>query len=80
MKKTFYFLVITSLAISVNAQFDAEKTPVITKSLSSDNIKSVLSETSGGNIFVTGINASEAKIEVYAVPNNTGKANYLKPR
>ena len=73
MKKTFFFLVIASLAISVNAQFDAEKTPVITKSLSSGNIKSVLSETSGGNIIVTGVNTSEARIEVYAVPNNYRK-------
>ena len=75
MKKTFFFLLLASLVVSANAQFNAEKTPVITKSLSSENIKSILSETSGGNISVTGVNASEAKIEVYAVPNNYRKNN-----
>lgn len=75
MKKTFILLLLTSLVISANAQFNAEKTPVITKSLSSENVKSILSETSGGNISVTGVNASEAKIEVYAVPNNYRKNN-----
>lgn len=68
-------MLLASLVISANAQFDAQKTPVITKSLSSENIKSILSETAGGNISVTGVNASEAKIEVYAVPNNYRKNN-----
>ncbi|MFC0771790.1 DUF4097 family beta strand repeat-containing protein [Terrimonas alba] len=75
MKKTFFFLMLASLAVSVNAQFNAEKTPVIIKSLSSENIKNILSETSGGNISVAGVNASEARIEVYAVPNNYKKNN-----
>jgi DUF4097 and DUF4098 domain-containing protein YvlB len=73
MKKTFSLLLFSSLVISANAQFNAEKTPLVTKSLTADNIKSILSETAGGNISVTGVNASEAKIEVYAVPNNYRK-------
>ena len=73
MKKTFSLLLLASLVISVNAQFNAEKTPLVTKSLTADNIKSILSETSGGSISVTGVNASEAKIEVYVVPNNYRK-------
>ena len=67
MKKTSSLFLFASLAISVNAQFNAEKTPLITKSLTTDNIKSILSETSGGSISVTGVNASEAKIEVFPV-------------
>jgi hypothetical protein len=73
MRKVFFYLLLASLAVSVNAQFNAEKTPVVTKSLSADNIKSIVAETSGGNISVTSVNASQAKIEVYVVPNNYKK-------
>ena len=73
MKKTFSLLMLALLVISVNAQFNAEKTPLVTQSLTVDNIKSILAETSGGSISVTGVNASEAKIEVYVVPNNYRK-------
>lgn len=73
MKKTCSFFFLALLVISAQAQFNAEKTPMITKSLSADNIKSILAETSGGSISVTGVNASEAKIEVYVVPNNYRK-------
>jgi DUF4097 and DUF4098 domain-containing protein YvlB len=73
MRKMFFYILLASLAISVNAQFNAEKTPLITKSLSADNIKSILAETSGGNISVSGVSAAQAKIEVYVVPNNYKK-------
>jgi len=73
MRKVLSYLLISLLAVSVNAQFDAEKTPMVTKSLSAENIKSILAETSGGNISVTSVNASQAKIEVYVVPNNYKK-------
>ena len=73
MKKTFSLLLIASLVISANAQFNAEKTPLVTKSLSTENIKDILAKTSGGSISVTGVSASEAKIEVYVVPNNYRK-------
>jgi len=73
MRKMIFYVLFASLTVSVNAQFNAEKTPMITKSLSGDNIKSILAETSGGNISVTGVSASQAKIEVYVVPNNYKK-------
>ena len=76
MRKMFCYVLLASLAISANAQFNAEKTPLITKSLSADNIKSILAETSGGNISVSGVSASQAKIEVYVVPS-TYKTNAL---
>jgi len=75
MKKTFSLLLFAFLVISANAQFNAEKTPLITQSLTGENIKSILSETSGGNISVSGAGASEAKIEVYVVPNNYRRNN-----
>src|SRR5437762_6366687 len=73
MKNICSLLLVLVFAVSVNAQFNAGKTPFITKSLSADNIKNILSETSGGSISVTGVNASEAKIEVYVAPNNYRK-------
>jgi hypothetical protein len=69
MKKYFLLFLLIAFSFSINAQFNAEKDPLITKSLASDDIKNILSETTGGNIYVTGVNAAEAKIEVYVVPN-----------
>ncbi|MVN93136.1 DUF4097 family beta strand repeat-containing protein [Mucilaginibacter aquatilis] len=45
--------------------------PYLTKNLSSAGIKDVFAETSGGSISVTGVAASEARIEVYVSPNNS---------
>jgi DUF4097 and DUF4098 domain-containing protein YvlB len=73
MKKLFLFLLLSATLISLRAQFDAEKTPLITQSLVNDNIKNVFAETSGGNITVIGVPAGEAKLEVYVVPNNYRK-------
>jgi hypothetical protein len=47
--------------------------PYMTKSLSSEQIKSVLASTTGGNISITGVDKSEAKIEVYLAPNGSTK-------
>ena len=73
MKKVFLFLLLASFTVYINAQFDAEKTPLITQSLVNDNIKNVFAETTGGNITVMGVAAGEAKLEVYVVPNNYRK-------
>jgi DUF4097 and DUF4098 domain-containing protein YvlB len=70
MKKYPFLFLFATLTFSVKAQFDAEKTPLVTRSLATDAIKNVLAETSGGSITVTGVAASEAKIEVYVIPNN----------
>ena len=73
MKKVFLFLLLGGSAIYIQAQFDAEKTPLITQSLVNDNIRNVFAETAGGNITVVGGPANEAKLEVYVVPNNYRK-------
>lgn len=78
MRKQIFFFVSIVMGLSVSAQFDARKTPLLTKSLSSDNVKSVIAETSGGSITVTGVEASEAKIEVYVVPNNYKENNFTE--
>jgi len=73
MKKLVLFFFVSVVVISLHAQFDAEKTPLITQSLINDNIKNVFAETSGGNITIVGVSAGEAKLEVYVVPNNYRK-------
>ena len=70
MKNTISILLFASIVFSANAQFNAEKTPIITKSLSSDNIRDIQAETSGGSISVMGVSPSDTKIEVYVTPNN----------
>ncbi|MGC3944724.1 MAG: hypothetical protein QM762_09405 [Chryseolinea sp.] len=60
-------LCICLLGVMVNAQ---DRTPYQTKSLSGDKISSVFARTSGGNIMVSGVSASEARIEVYVSSGN----------
>lgn len=75
MKKTFLLSFILAVSVIVMAQ---EKTPYMTKSLSSESVKNVEVETSGGGISVTGVSsASETKVEVYIVANN-GKNDISK--
>src|SRR5215831_9658398 len=70
MKKYLSFLLLSVIVLSVRAQFNSEKEPFMTKSLSKETIKDVNVETSGGSISVSGVTAAEAKIEVYVSPNN----------
>jgi Toastrack DUF4097 len=70
MKKYFLFLLLAIFQLSVRAQFKSDKEPLITKSLSNESVKNVEVQTSGGSISVSGVAASEARIEVYVSPNN----------
>jgi hypothetical protein len=70
MKKYFLTVLLVVLQISVIAQFKADKDPLITKPLDKESIKNVEVQTSGGSISVSGVNVSEARIEVYVTPNN----------
>ena len=75
MKKFFLLTLITALSFSVIAQ---DKTPYMTKSLSSESVKSTEVQTSGGSISVTGVNAAaETKVEVY-ISGNNGKNEISK--
>jgi hypothetical protein len=75
MKKIFFLLLISGFGLHVIAQ---DKTPYMTKSLSSESIKSVDVETSGGGISVTGVSsAAETKVEVY-IWSNQGRDNLSK--
>src|SRR5690606_34557309 len=53
------------LAASVQAQFHADKDPLITKSLTNQSIRKVIARTSGGSIVMTGVSEGEARLEVY---------------
>jgi hypothetical protein len=70
MKKYFLFLLLAVLQLTVKAQFRSDKEPLITKSLNNEAVKNVEVQTSGGSISVSGVAASEARIEVYVSPNN----------
>jgi hypothetical protein len=70
MKKYFLFFLLAALQLSLMAQFKSDKEPLITKSLSNESVKNVEVQTSGGSISVSGVAASEARIEVYVSPNN----------
>ena len=73
MKQYFLLLLIVTRVITAGAQTHNEKEPYQTRSLSADAIKNVEAKTSGGSISVTGVSPSEARIEVYVVPNNNAK-------
>jgi hypothetical protein len=63
----FLFALLGSTTLAV-AQLD--KTPYLTRSLDKETIKQVQASTSGGSIAVTGVPASEARLEVYIQASN----------
>jgi len=73
MKKHLFLLLIAFASFTANAQNKSEKQPYLTKSFAGENISTVVSETSGGNISVTGVNPSESRVEVYVNQNNSWK-------
>ena len=74
MRKLFLMAFITAVSFFANAQ---NKEPYMTKSLSSESVKSTEVQTSGGSITVTGVNsAAETKVEVY-ISSNMGRENTL---
>lgn len=68
--KRILLLVLAAVQIGfAGAQSSGGTPPYMLKSFSADNITSVLSETSGGNISVYGVAATEARVEVYIYSN-----------
>lgn len=68
MKKLLYLLLFAGQAAC--AQYPTEKDPFLTKPLSSENVQKVEAQTSGGSISVTGVTASEARVEVFIWQGN----------
>lgn len=77
MKKFFLIALTITLSVSANAQFKTDKEPFLTKSLSNESFNNAELRTSGGSISVAGVNASEARIEVYVYPSHS-KDNFSK--
>src|SRR5688572_11142808 len=76
MKKYFLFFLLAAQSCLVMAQKDKE--PFMSKLLSNESIKNAVVQTSGGSISITGVSASEARIEVYVYPNNSNQSNLSK--
>jgi hypothetical protein len=70
MKKYLLFFLLVALQFSAKAQVKSSDKPFMTKSLSNESIKDVEVETSGGSISVSGVAATEARVEVYITSNN----------
>lgn len=73
MKKLFSFLLLANICFAINAQNKSSKEPYLTKSLSGETIKSVMAQTSGGNITVSAVNPSEARVEVFVSQNGNNQ-------
>ncbi len=71
MNKYLLLLVFACSTLILNAQWSQDKEPFMTKSLSKESIRNIKMQTSGGNISVSSVNASEARLEVYVQPNNS---------
>lgn len=70
MKRYFFFLALVLSGFILKAQNKYQKEPFLTKPLTSETIKAVEAQTSGGSISITGV-SSNARIEVYIAPNNS---------
>ena len=77
MKKYLLFFLLVACNLGVVAQPKSEKEPYMTKSLSNESVKNVEVTTSGGSISVSGVNASDARIEVF-ISSNNGKNDLSK--
>jgi DUF4097 and DUF4098 domain-containing protein YvlB len=76
MKVIISFLFALS-ALTLHAQDTQKGLLYLTKSLSAESIKQVEAKTSGGGIEVSGVSASEARIEVY-ITENGHRGSYSK--
>ena len=65
-----YLLLIAIMYCSASIKAQSYKQPYLVKSLSNESISSAKINASGGSISVTGVNASEARLEVFVTANN----------
>jgi hypothetical protein len=68
MKKYFLLAAIVCCSLVLKAQDESQ--PYMVKSMSTEAITDAKLQASGGSITVTGVNGSEARLEVYVIPNN----------
>ena len=70
MKKISLILLVSIIGSTIMAQ---ERPAFLTKSLSAETVKQVEVETSGGNISVESVPASQARVEVFIWPSGKNK-------
>lgn len=70
MKTILNLLLFIVLTGAAHAQVSGSEDPYLTKALSNESIRDVFVRTSGGSISVSGVDASEARVEVYVRPSN----------
>ena len=78
MKKYAVLFMLMALGVMVSAQTSRDGLLYLNKSLSADAIQQVEANTSGGGIQVSGVAATEARIEVYVSGNNGRFSNLTK--
>lgn len=71
MKKVLFQLMLAGLTLSLQAQSKTGEGPYLTKIFAKESIDNVEVKTSGGSISVEGVNASDARVEVFVHPNNS---------
>jgi hypothetical protein len=78
MKRALIVLLVGCLPWIAMAQSNSERIPFLTKTLSKETFQKAAVETTGGNIMVTGVPASEARLEVYVFPSNDNQREMSK--
>lgn len=73
MKKLIALLMIAATSLNVSAQDNSQAIPFLVKKFDAQKIKSVVSETSGGNITVNAVSPSESRVEVFVTQNGNSK-------
>lgn len=71
-------LLIFILSFSVQAQFNIEKDPYLIHSLKNKSINRVNARTSGGSIFIAGIQTGDVRLEVYVRPSGNTNSRINK--
>ncbi len=71
MKARLFFLMLIFANLMLQAQDRNDKTPFLAKSLANESIRKVQVSSTGGNISVSGVSSSEARVEVYVWPSNS---------
>ena len=78
MKKIVVTAALAAITLPAISQRYNREEPIQTQSLSNSDIREVYAETSGGNLLIQGVNAGEARIEVYVWPGNDRDRNLTK--
>lgn len=68
--KKYIIIFLAGISTAVFGQNRGNETPLLTRSLTSEQVKSVEVKTSGGSISVVGVPADQARIEVFVRGNN----------